>query len=411
MSAQIASKTGIRLGLAANWRQFALLVVVNAFVGAMIGQERAVLPLIAEREFGLAAATAATSFIVSFGLTKAVLNLAAGHLADRLGRRRVLLIGWLVGLPVPVIIALAPDWWWIVAANVLLGVNQGLAWSMTLSMKVDLVGPERRGLALGLNESAGYLAVGLAAWGSSVLAATYGPRPIPFLIGLVAAILGLAISALLIRETMGHVRVESAGRAPRPFGEVFRLATWRDRRLAACSQAGLVNNANDALAWGILPLFFASRGMSLGQIGILVAVGPIVWGLSQLATGALSDRIGRKGLITTGLLVQAAAIAGIALGDGFSAWFWCGAAYGLGTGMVYPTLLAAVGDVAHASWRASALGVYRFWRDGGFVAGAVVAGVAADLAGVSAAVVLVATITALSALIFDRLYVTGRTDV
>jgi MFS family permease len=404
------SKSDVRLGLVANWRQFALLVVVNAFVGAMIGQERAVLPLIAEREFGLAAATAATSFIVSFGLTKALLNLVAGHLADRLGRRRVLLLGWTVGLPVPLIIAFAPDWWWIVAANVLLGVNQGLAWSMTLSMKVDLVGPHRRGLALGLNESAGYLAVGLAAWGSSVLAATYGPRPIPFLIGAVAAILGLAISALLVRETMGHVRVESAGSTPRPFGEVFRLATWRDRRLAACSQAGLVNNANDALAWGILPIFFASRGLSIGEIGVLVAIGPIVWGLSQLVTGTLSDRIGRKLLITAGLFVQAVAIGGIALGDSFTTWFWCGVGYGLGTGMVYPTLLAAVSDVAQASWRASALGVYRFWRDGGFVAGAVVAGLIADTAGITAAILVVATVTALSAFAFDRLYVVTRAE-
>jgi MFS family permease len=392
---------GPRLGLRENAAQFAWLVVVSALVGGMVGQERTVLPLLARDEFGLEAAAAALTFIVAFGITKAATNLAAGVLADRFGRKPILVAGWAIGLPVPLLIIGAPTWGWIVVANVLLGVNQGLTWSTAVVMKVDLVGPARRGLATGLNEAAGYGAVAVTALLTGAIAARTGLRPEPFLLGLAYAVAGLALPALVVRETSGHVEVEQRRHDEPDIGwrEVIVRTSWRDPNLFAASQAGLVNNLNDGMAWGLLPLFYAASGLSIGQIGVLAATYPAVWGLAQIPTGALSDRIGRKPFIVSGLLLQAVAIVGIAIGSSFGYWLFCAVGLGLGTAMVYPTLLAAVADNATPVWRASAIGVYRFWRDLGFAVGAVVAGIAADRFGMPTAIATVAAITALSALV------------
>jgi MFS family permease len=395
----------IRLGLGANAGQFALLVGVNGLVGAMVGQERSILPLLAEEAFGLTAASATLAFLVAFGLTKALANLAAGALADRFGRRPVLIAGWLAGLPVPVMIIAAPDWGWVVAANVLLGVNQGFAWSTTVIMKIDLVGPARRGLALGLNEAVGYGAVAVAALATGLVAETAGLRPVPFLLGLVVAGLGLGASVLFVRETRGHADHEASLAAPSAsvrWHEAFRRTSWTDRTLFGASQAGLVNNLNDGLAWGLLPIFFAANGLSLGEIGLLAAAYPAVWGVGQLGTGALSDRVGRRPLVVGGMLVQAAALAGVAVASGFGTWLLALVALGVGTAMVYPTLLAVVADVAAPSWRASAVGIYRLWRDLGFAIGALVAGAIADRLGIGAAILAVAALTGLSGVVAAR---------
>ena len=398
------------LGLRANAAQFTLLVVVNALVGGMLGQERTVLPLLAEREFGLTGFTVATTFIVAFGMTKALTNLLAGALCDRYGRRPVLVAGWLLGLPVPVLLMLAPSWGWVVLANVLLGLNQGLTWSTTVIMKIDLVGPASRGLAMGLNEAAGYLAVAATALATGHLAAEHGLRPAPFLLGLAFAALGLGLSTTVVRETRDHARHEAAvhdpggrTRADSPehlsTGEVLRRTTLQEPALSSASQAGLVNNLNDGLAWGLFPLLFAGAGLSVGRIGVLAALYPAVWGLGQLVTGAASDRLGRKHLIVGGMLLQAAALALVAAADTFAWWAAATVALGVGTAMVYPTLLAAIGDVAHPAWRARSVGVYRFWRDAGFAVGALVGGVTADLWGLRPAVALVAALTAASGLL------------
>jgi MFS family permease len=399
----------VALGLGANWRQFWLLVLVNAFVGAMVGLERTVLPLLAQVEFGLASKTAVLSFIATFGVVKALTNVFAGRLSDTYGRKRVLLAGWLVGLPVPFLVIWAPSWSWIVFANVLLGLNQGFAWSMTVIMKMDLVGPKRRGLAMGLNEFAGYLAVALAALGTGYLAQAYGLRPEPFYLGIAFAATGLALSLLFVRETRHHVALEAkdrlspseaAGHGTAPTTHViFARASWRDPALSSASQAGMVNNLNDGLAWGLFPLFFAAAGLDVAQIGILSFTYPAVWGLLQLWTGALSDRWGRKRLIAGGMLVQSGALAAIALLRGFWPWVGAAALLGVGTAMVYPTLLAAVGDVAHPRWRASAVGVYRLWRDSGYAVGALLAGALADLLGMAWSIGAVALLTFASGLL------------
>ncbi len=392
----------VRLGLRQNAGPFALLVVVNAFVGAMVGLERAVLPVLAEDAFGLASRTAILSFIATFGLAKALANLLAGRLGDRFGRKHVLLVGWLFGLPVPFLVMFAPTWAWIVFANVLLGINQGLAWSTTVIMKIDLVGPRQRGLAMGLNEAAGYLAVSLAALASGYVAAAYSLRPQPFYLGVGFALAGLLLSAFFVRETHAHARLEARQwdrrqAAPqRSFRDVFLLTSWKNRTLFGVSQAGLVNNLNDGMAWGLFPLFFATLGLSIDQIGVLAALYPAVWGLGQLATGALSDRLGRKPLIVGGMAVQAAAIFLLLGASTFGRLAAAMALLGLGTALVYPTLLAAIGDVAHPSWRASAVGVYRLWRDGGYVVGALLAGLLADALGIAWAVGAVGGLTLLS---------------
>ncbi|HEV8425264.1 MAG TPA: MFS transporter [Actinomycetes bacterium] len=405
-----AARQGPRLGLRANLAQFTLLVGVNALVGGMVGQERTVLPLLAGQVFGLRAVTAALTFILAFGAVKAVTNLAAGALSDRYGRKPVLVAGWLTGLPVPLLLMWAPGWGWVVAANVLLGINQGLTWSTTVIMKIDLVGPERRGLAMGLNEAAGYGAVAATAFLTGLVAARYGLRPEPFYLGVAYAGLGLGLSALVVRETRGHAQLEAgarpAGAAP-SMRQVLAVTSLREPALSACSQAGLVNNLNDGLAWGLLPLFYAGAGLGVGRIGLLAAAYPAVWGAGQLLTGALSDRYGRKGLIVAGMWLQAAALALTAAARGFAAWLAGAVLLGAGTAMVYPTLLAAVGDVAHPRWRASAVGVYRLWRDSGFALGALLAGVVADLAGLAAAVWAVAGLTGLSGLVVAlRMYET-----
>ena len=394
----------VRLGLRPNLAQFTLLVVVNAFVGAMVGLERSILPALAEGEFQLAARTALLSFIVVFGVVKAVTNYFAGRLSDRLGRKPVLVAGWLVAAPVPFLLMWAPSWAWVLVANVLLGASQGLTWSTTVIMKIDLAGPERRGLAMGLNECAGYLAVGASALATGYLAAAYGLRPQPFYLGVAFVVAGLLLSALLVRETHGHAHHEArteAAAAPAALaaGEIFARTSFRDRDLSAVSQAGLVNNLNDGMAWGLFPLLFATVGLGLREIGLLAAIYPAVWGVGQLFTGGLSDRIGRKWLIASGLWVQAIGIGVVALSSGFAPFAWGAVLLGAGTAMVYPTLLAAIGDVAHPSWRASAVGVYRLWRDLGYAIGALVAGITADRLGLRPAVMLVAGVTAASGLV------------
>lgn len=392
-----------RLGLRENLPQFTLLVIVNGFVGAMIGMERSILPAIAEEEFQLVARTAVLSFIVVFGLTKAVTNYAAGHLSDRIGRKHVLVTGWLIATPVPFMLMWAPRWGWILAANVLLGASQGLTWSTTVIMKIDLVGGERRGLAMGLNEFAGYVAVAGSALLTGVLAARYGLRPEPFYPGIAFVAIGLALSALVVRDTRSHVAVESAGSgaAADPLGarQVFTRTTITDRDLSSITQAGLVNNLNDGMAWGLFPLFFAAAGLGIEQIGILAAVYPATWGFGQLITGALSDKVGRKRLIVGGMWAQAAGIWLVSASAAMRTFVAGSVLLGVGTAMVYPTLLAAIGDVTHPSWRASAVGVYRLWRDLGYAVGALLAGAAADALGLATAIALVGALTAASGVI------------
>jgi MFS family permease len=414
----------VQFGLRANWQQFSLLVLINAFVGAMVGLERSIVPVLGQRVFGLASTTAVLSFLVSFGLVKATANLLAGRLSDRIGRKGVLVVGWLFGLPVPLLIIFAPVWGWIVFANVLLGINQGLCWSTTVIMKIDLVGAARRGLAMGLNEAAGYGAVAVSALAAGALAATYGLRPAPFLPGLAFAAFGLLLSLLFVRESHGHARHEAALltqpddstrratppvllalpapdqlRTPIFFQEIFLLTSWKNRTLFGVSQAGLVNNLNDGLAWGIFPLFFAAHGLSLTQIGVLAGIYPAVWGLMQFPTGALSDRLGRKGMIVGGMILQGIAIGALPWLAGFGWWALTMGVLGVGTALVYPTLLASIADVAHPDWRASAVGVYRLWRDGGYALGAVLAGVLADLFGVVWAIGAIGVVTVLSGIV------------
>ena len=396
--------TDVQLGLRANARQFGLLVVLNGVVGAMVGLERSVLPLVGERDFGLDSQAAILSFVVAFGVAKALANLAAGGLADRVGRKRLLVLGWLLALPVPLLIAIAPNWGFVVAANVFLGASQGLAWSMTVVMKIDLVGPRRRGLALGLNESAGYLGVALTAFATGVLAATVAPRTVVWVGALIVSVAGLTLSALLVQDTARHVALEQRSHGV-GVGERWSLGyalvhgTVAHPVLRACAQAGLVNNLNDALAWGLVPLYLAANGASLAEVGVVAAVYPAVWGAGQLLTGWLSDYTGRKPLIVAGMLVQAGALALlVAGGGGFAPALLAAVLLGLGTALVYPTLIAAVSDAVVPVQRAPAVGVYRFWRDFGFVAGALISGVVGDTLGSGPAVVFVAALTAASGL-------------
>jgi MFS family permease len=415
----------VELGLRQNAAQFTLLVVVNALVGGMLGQERTVLPLLGQQEFGITAYTAGLSFILAFGIAKAATNYFAGTWSDRFGRKPVLVAGWLVAVPVPLMLIWAPSWTWIIVANVLLGISQGLTWSTTVVMKIDLVGPARRGLAMGLNEAAGYAAVAATALATGYVAESYGLRPEPFFLGIAFAALGLGLSTLVVQETREHARLEATGHVARADGrhdhlhgeltngQVFVQTSFKEPALSSASQAGLVNNLNDGLAWGLFPILFASAGLSIGEIGVLAALYPAVWGVGQLVTGALSDRWGRKWLIAAGMWLQALALSLIALADAFGPWAVAAALLGAGTAMVYPTLLASIGDVAHPAWRARAVGVYRLWRDGGFAVGALLAGVVADVVGVGAAVWTVAALTAVSGLVVAvRMYETHhRPDV
>ena len=396
-----------KLGLAANRNQFWLLVLINGFVGAMVGLERTVLPLLADQEFGLASSSLALSFLVSFGVVKAATNFFAGRLTDVFGRKPILVMGWLVGIPVPFMIMWGPSWGWMVGANVLLGVNQGLAWSTTVIMMIDLAGSRERGLAMGFNEFAGYVAVALSALATGYIAEAFGLRPEPFYLGIAFAALGLGLTVVFLQETHGHARSEAGlpGTAePVPTSllgtrEILALSMWRHPALSSASQAGLVNNLNDGVAWGLFPLFFAASGLDVADIGLLSFVYPFTWGVLQLWTGRWSDRVGRKRLIAGGMMVQALALGAIAMGDGFVGWLPAATLLGVGTAMVYPTLLASVGDVAHPSWRGSAVGVYRLWRDSGYAVGGVMAGVLADQFGMRPAIGAVAVLTGLSGLL------------
>lgn len=413
------SAGGIRLGLRQNLAQFTLLVAVNALVGGMLGQERTVLPLLASEEFGVEKYSAALTYILAFGLAKAITNYFAGTWSDRFGRKPVLVGGWLVAVPVPVLLIVAPTWEVVIAANVLLGISQGLTWSTTVIMKIDLVGPSNRGLAMGFNEAAGYVAVAATALATGYLADAYGLRPAPFLLGVAFAAIGLGLSVLAVHETRGHAHHEARhhtppGHATSRHGahdltdrQVALLTSVREPALSSASQAGLVNNLHDGLAWGLFPVLFATSGLPLAHIGVLTAAYPAVWGFGQLVTGALSDRWGRKWLIVAGMLLQAAALALVAVADTFTWWAVAAVVLGAGTAMVYPTLLASIGDVAHPAWRARAVGVYRLWRDGGFAVGALTAGLIADAYGIRAAVWAVAALTAVSGVVVAvRMYET-----
>jgi MFS family permease len=403
------------LGLRENWQQFTLLVLTVGFVGSLVGLERTVVPLIGEQEFGLTSKTTIVSFIITFGVVKALCNLFASHISESWGRKRLLVLGWIIGLPVPFIIIYANRWFWFDVANVLLGINQALTWSMTVIMKIDLVGPRRRGLALGLNEFAGYLAVGFMAWLTGEIAARYSLRPEPFYLGIGVAVAGLLVSLFFVRETIDHARYEAHLQTPsvhpqtgnpgpgivqkRSLKDIFLLTTWKEKTLSSCSQAGLVNNLNDGMSWGIYPLFFSSYGLGVAAIGVIKAVYPAVWGILQPVTGPLSDRIGRKWLIAGGMAVQAVGIWLTVLLPGYAWWIGAAVLQGLGTAMVYPVLLAAISDVAHPTWRATSLGVYRLWRDLGYAVGALLAGLIADLVGMGAAIHTVAALTLLSGFI------------
>ena len=407
----------IKQGLLQNLSQFVILIVVNAFVGAMVGLEQTVVPLIGKDIFGIQSNAIILSFIASFGLVKALLNLYAGALAERWGRKKVLIIGWLFGIPVPFILLFAPDWIWIIFANVLLGVNQALAWSMTVNMKIDLVGKEKRGLALGLNEFAGYISVAMVGFATGYLASVYGLKPYPFYIGIAFALVGTLLSWIIVRDTKqfmlletknhdddNNVKQEESGLAESnnndnsssngglTFKQVFALTSWENRTLLSVSQAGLVNNLVFGVSWGLFTLYFASFQLSVNEIGFLKALHPAVWGILQLGTGTLSDKIGRKGLIYTGMIVQAAGIWIVLFANSMFGWIIGMSLLGFGTAFVYPTLLAAISDVAHPKWRATSLGVYRFWRDLGFVFGAIGIGFLADLFGASLAINSVAWI-------------------
>jgi MFS family permease len=398
------SAARVRLGLRENLPQFSLLVGVNAFVGAMVGLERSTLPLVGEQDFGLESSAAVLSFIVAFGLAKALTNLGAGAFADRVGRRRLLILGWAVALPVPLLIGVAPNWGWVVAANALLGVNQGLAWSMTVVMKIDLVGPRRRGFALGLNEAAGYGGVAAAALLSGWLASEYAARDVLVVGGAAVAVIALLVSAVFVRDTAAHVALEQARHADAgdggpSLGRAFSETSFRDPALRSCSQAGFANNLNDALAWGVVPLFLAASDASASEIGLVAGLYPAVWGLGQIWTGHWSDRVGRKPLIVGGMFVQAGALALLAGSDGAVVPAAVAAVVlGIGTALVYPTLIAAISDAVSPAARPTAVGVYRFWRDMGYVAGGLIAGLTADAIDYRGAIAVVATITAASGL-------------
>lgn len=391
----------VKLGLKENIGQFSLLVLINAFVGAMVGLERTILPQLGQEEFHVLAKTAILSFIVVFGLTKALTNYFAGRLSDQMGRRRVLILGWIFAIPVPFILIWAPSWNWIIFANLFLGISQGLTWSTTVIMKIDLVGPEKRGFAMGLNEFAGYFSVALSAWATGYIASKFSVRPEPFYLGIFYVVVGLFLSVFFSKETLHYAHHESKNYSEEKLTqkEIFLKTTFTDKNLSSVSQAGFVNNLNDGMAWGLFPILFYSFNLSLGQIGWLAAIYPATWGIFQLFTGHLSDVFGRKWLIVWGMWIQAIGIAMTALSSSFLYFGFAGVLLGLGTAMVYPTLLATIGDVAHPSWRASSVGIYRLWRDSGYAIGAITSGVIADLYGIYSAIWSIAVLTFFSGLV------------
>jgi MFS family permease len=383
----------IQLGLRANLSQFILLVIINGFVGGMIGMERSILPQLAEVEFGIAAKTAVLSFIVAFGITKAFANLFTGALASRLGRKRLLLLGWALGLPVPFILMFAPTWGWVIGANILLGAHQGFAWSATVVMKIDLAGERDRGLAMGLNEFAGYLAVALAAFATGWIAGEYGLRPYPFYLGVGLSVLGFVTTLLFVKDTHAHVAAEAVtSKVPR-LEQIFRDTSWRHRNLGSVTVTGLVNNLNDGMVWGLLPILLLQKGFSLHEIGILAAVYPAVWGIGQLFSGRLSDWVCKKDLLLWGMILQGLALLGLAMAGSFVSFALLLALLGWGTAMVYPTFLASIAENTHPLDRAKSLGVFRFWRDMGYAIGALLTGILADAFGIPASIVAVGILT------------------
>ena len=395
----------VQLGLKENWKQFTLLVIVNAFVGGMVGMERTILPQIAEQEFGIAARTAILSFIVVFGIVKAVTNYYTGAMANRFGRRQLLIAGWVVGLPIPFMLMYAPSWNWIIAANVLLGINQGLTWSSTVVMKIDLVGEKQRGLAMGLNEFAGYIAVAIVAFLTGWIAGTYGIRPYPFYTGIVLVILGLLFSVLLIKDTQHHVEMETTTNAIPRLKSIFWDTTWKHNVLGSVTQAGLVNNLNDGMAWGIFPLLLATKGFSLMEIGTVTAIYPAVWGLGQILTGPMADRFCKRNVLYSGMLLQAFALLGLIWADTMWQFIVLSVILGWGTALVYPTFLATVAENTHPLDRAKSIGIFRLWRDLGYAIGAVLTGVLADLFNLEIAILAIALLTFLSAgILFFRIH-------
>lgn len=391
--------TDIRLGLRENWKQFALLVLINAFVGGMVGLERTIIPQIAEEDFQLAAKTAILSFIVVFGITKAITNYYAGALANRLGRRNLLVLGWLFGLPVPLLLIYATSWNWIVFANILLGINQGLAWSSTVVMKIDLVGQKNRGLAMGLNEFAGYIALAAVAFFTGWIAHTYGTRPYPFYAGVILALAGLIMTIFFVKDTKKHVLLESASSSVQKLRNVFWETTWKHKNLGSVTQAGLVNNLNDGMVWGLFPLLLSSKGFNLQETGLIVAIYPAVWGIGQLFTGVLADKFCKRNLLFWGMLLQGVALVAMGWASSFSMFVALSSLLGIGTAIVYPTFLAAVSDYTHPDQRPQSIGIFRLWRDLGYAIGAILTGIIADSFGLTAPVLAIGLITVASSLI------------
>ncbi len=389
----------VELGLRQNWQQFTLLVVINAFVGGMVGLERSIIPELAGEEFGLVVKSAVLSFIVVFGITKALTNYFTGALANRVGRKRLLVLGWLFALPIPLILIYAPNWNWIIFANILLGINQGLTWSSTVVMKIDLVGDKERGLAMGINESAGYLAVGAVAFLTGWIASEYGVRPYPFYLGIGFAVIGLLLSWLFVKDTIHHVAKETGLSTVAKQRHVFWDTSWRDRNLGSITQAGLVNNLNDGMVWGLFPILLSSLSFSLETIGIIVAIYPTVWGLGQLFTGRLADLFSKKRLLFIGMLGQGLALMGFIWASTFMHFMLLSVILGLGTALVYPTFLAGIADYTHPEQRAKSVGVFRLWRDMGYAIGAILTGIIADLWGILPSIGVISCLTLISALI------------
>lgn len=389
----------VKLGLKENWKQFALLVIVNGFVGGMVGLERSVLPQIAEKEFAMAAKTAILSFIVVFGIVKALTNYYTGTLANKYGRKNLLIAGWIIGIPIPFILMFAPNWNWIIAANVLLGINQGLTWSSTVVMKIDLVGEKQRGFAMGLNEFAGYISVAMVAFLTGWIAAEYGLRPYPFYVGIALVFLGLISSVFFIKDTKHHVAIEATNSKLPVLKNIFWDTTWKNRNLGSVTQAGLVNNLNDGMVWGILPVLLASKGFSIAYIGIVTAIYPAVWGIGQLFTGKMADKFCKKDLLYMGMLLQALALISLVWADTMTHFVVLSALLGWGTAMVYPTFLATVAENTNPQDRAKSIGIFRLWRDMGYAIGAILTGIIADLISINASIAFIGILTFFSALV------------
>lgn len=389
----------VELGLLRNWQQFTLLVIINAFVGGMVGLERSILPQIAQVDFSLAAKTAILSFIIVFGFTKALTNYFTGVLANRFGRKKLLVAGWLIALPIPFMLIYAPNWSWIVLANILLGINQGLTWSSTVVMKIDLVGDRNRGFAMGINESAGYLAVGAVAFLTGWIASEYGLRPYPFYLGFVFAGLGLIMSWLFVKDTVHHVTKESDTSTVRKLKNIFWETSWKDNNLGSISQAGLINNLNDGMVWGLFPILLSTKGFDLPQIAVIVAIYPVVWGIGQLFTGKMADHFNKKNMLFWGMLLQGITLLLMVFAHTYIHYITLSVLLGMGTAIVYPTFLAGMADYTHPQQRAASIGVFRLWRDSGYAFGAILTGIIADTMGILPSVGAIAVLTIISALI------------